>query len=90
MRYEKDGTTYTEREVRELHPHISFAASTYDELGYTEHTPAPYVPTVTDQIVVLEMQVTPRRYREAILGTDNGWLANIEAQIAGLRAQIAA
>lgn len=27
---------------------------------------------------LLEATITPRRTREAILGTDNGWLADIE------------
>ena len=40
------------------------------------------------QIVALEMQQTPRRIRESILGTDDGWLADIDAQIAALRAQL--
>ena len=40
------------------------------------------------QIVVLEYQQTPRRIREAALGIDNGWLAEIEAQIQALRAQL--
>jgi hypothetical protein len=33
----------------------------------------------------IESQITPRRLREAVLGTDGGWLANAEAQIAALR-----
>lgn len=40
------------------------------------------------QIATLETQITARRQREAILGTDNGWLADIEAQIAALRTQL--
>jgi len=39
-------------------------------------------------ISVLEESVSPRRNREAILGSDNGWLASIESQIAALRAQL--
>lgn len=34
------------------------------------------------EILRLEAQITPRRTREAILGTDNGWLANQESLIA--------
>lgn len=41
-----------------------------------------------NQILELEAQVTPRRLREAALGTDGGWLANIEQQIAALREQL--
>jgi hypothetical protein len=40
------------------------------------------------QIATLEATISERRKREAILGTDNGWLAGIEAQIAALRAQL--
>lgn len=39
-------------------------------------------------IAALEATITPRRTREAILGTDNGWLADQEAAIAALRAQL--
>lgn len=39
-------------------------------------------------IAALEEKVTPRRTREAILGTDNGWLADIENQIQELRGQL--
>lgn len=41
-----------------------------------------------DQIKALEQTVTERRIREAILGTDGGWLANTNSQIAALRAQL--
>ena len=40
------------------------------------------------QITAFEATISERRKREAILGTDNGWLAGIEAQIAALRAQL--
>lgn len=40
------------------------------------------------QIAALESQITVRRTREAILGTDGGWLANIDTQIAVLRAEL--
>lgn len=39
-------------------------------------------------IVTLESSITPRRTREAILGADNGWLADIELQIQELRGQL--
>ncbi len=45
-------------------------------------------PTVQDQIVAIEATITQRRLREALLGTDAGWLANVDAQIAALRAQL--
>lgn len=43
-------------------------------------------PTVHDQIYALEATITQRRIREAVLGTDNGWLAIVDLQIAELRA----
>lgn len=43
---------------------------------------------IMQQITQLESTITLRRQREAILGTDNGWLANIDAQIANLREQL--
>ena len=38
-----------------------------------------------DAIERLEASQTPRRVREAVLGTDNGWLAALEAKIKSLR-----
>lgn len=40
------------------------------------------------EIAALEATISPRRTREAILGTDNNWLAHQEAAIAALRAQL--
>lgn len=40
------------------------------------------------QIADLEATVTPRRIREAVLGIDGGWLADLNEQIAALRAQL--
>lgn len=40
------------------------------------------------EIKLLEETVTARRIREAVFGTDNGWLAGVETQIAALRAQL--
>lgn len=45
--------------------------------------------TIKANIAILEATITPRRTREAILGTDNGWLAQQEAAIALLRQQLA-
>lgn len=39
-------------------------------------------------IKMLEAQQTTRRIREAVLGIDGGWLANLNTQIAALRAQL--
>ncbi len=49
---------------------------------------APKVLTIQQQIAQLEASATPRRIREATLGTDNGWLKNLNAQIAALRVKV--
>lgn len=41
------------------------------------------------RIAELEGSATPRRMREAALGTDGGWLKALDAQIAALRATLA-
>lgn len=43
---------------------------------------------IIEQIQELELLETPRRISEAILGLDNGWLANNRTQIAALREQL--
>ena len=40
------------------------------------------------KIAELEAQLTPRRIREAILGTDGGWLSAKEAEITAERAKL--
>lgn len=40
------------------------------------------------QILLLEETVTERRIREAVLGTDDGWLKDLNAQVAALRAKL--
>ena len=49
-------------------------------------------PSVNDilksKILGLESQQTERRIREAINGTDGGWMKNLEDQIAALRSQL--
>jgi hypothetical protein len=44
---------------------------------------------IKSDIAALESSVTPRRQREAILGIDTTWLADIELQIGQLRQQLA-
>lgn len=41
-----------------------------------------------NSICKLEETITQRRLREALLGKDNGWLANVEAEIDALRKQL--
>lgn len=43
---------------------------------------------VLASIARLEAAITPRRMREAVLGTDEGWLANQESLIAAERAKL--
>lgn len=40
------------------------------------------------QIKALESTITDRRLREAMLGIDYGWLANVNMQIVNLRGQL--
>lgn len=46
----KDGITKTPRDVRALHPTISFAESTYAELGWNEYVPPTPPPLTPEQI----------------------------------------
>jgi hypothetical protein len=43
---------------------------------------------ILQNIALLEAEITPRRIREAILGTDGDWLKNKEAEIATERAKL--
>jgi len=43
---------------------------------------------IQQQINALEATQTKRRIREAAAGADGGWLANLNTQIAALRAQL--
>lgn len=55
------------------------------------HVNPPKTPTqvIFEKISALEAeQSKPRRMREAMLGTDGGWMATIDAQIAKLRATL--
>ena len=60
-----------------------------ESIAYTE---AELVEIATKNILAevtrLESQITPRRIREAVLGTDSGWLAAQEALIAIERAKL--
>lgn len=40
------------------------------------------------EIAALEVQQTPRRIREAVLGLDGGWLSSIGSEIETLREQL--
>ncbi len=43
---------------------------------------------IKSEILAIEATMTKRRIREAVLGTDGGWLAAREADIVALRAQL--
>ena len=43
---------------------------------------------IVAQIYELEMSITPRRLREAVLGMDNGWLATKNTEISALRQKL--
>lgn len=51
---------------------------------------APSPPSATSQILAIEATITNRRLREALLGTDGGWLKSADDQIAALRASLRA
>jgi len=63
-----------------------------EEFSPTIPDPWPPAPSASDcikqQIADLEAQVTDRRMREAVLGTDGGWLKEQDAKISALRAQL--
>jgi hypothetical protein len=56
---------------------------------FPAHAAAAAQENIRLKILELEAQQTPRRLREAALGTDDGWLQNLNEAIAALRAQIA-
>lgn len=60
---------------------------TWKESGNTE-THISESDLILLRIQWLEESVTSRRLREATLGTDNGWMENVDAQIAALRATL--
>lgn len=56
-----------------------------DEKDYTDAATAR---AAMKKIIEIENEITPRRVREAILGTDSDWLKNKEAEIATERAKL--
>ncbi len=51
-------------------------------------TPIPESGLIKLRIQWLEESINTRRLREAALGTDNGWMENIDSQIQALRDQL--
>lgn len=61
---------------------------TADSEGRPIATPRPGLSEndlIASQIAELEATITPRRMREAAIGTDGGWLKEVDEQIATLR-----
>lgn len=89
--------TRTDRDITQLfHPDLLWievdgtveVGDTYSNGVFAKPAETSASQPVLSQILALEAQVTQRRIREAVLGTDNGWLAELDAQIAALRAQL--
>ncbi len=74
MQYQKDGQVFSELEVRLAHPNVSFAPTTYAELGYAEYAPP------TPEPVVIVPQIVSRFQARAILHID-GLLTTVEALV---------
>lgn len=60
----------------------------YDNGVYSAPPEQSHNEIIKAQIMQLEASVTPRRIREAILGVDNRWLADLNEQISDLRSQL--
>lgn len=58
---------------------------TFEVVPITEEQ---YQQAVRSQIMKLETMITQRRLREALLGTDSGWLEQQDMQIAELRTKL--
>jgi hypothetical protein len=48
MQYQKNEQTFSSYDIRQLHPHVSFCKSTYEELGYTLYIPEVIEPTAQE------------------------------------------
>lgn len=46
---QKDGSIYSDAQIRQRHPQVSFSEGTYEELGYLPYTP-PIVPPTAEQL----------------------------------------
>lgn len=94
MKYYKDSTTnevyaYKADGSQDSIIKDTFVLMTDDEVSAFLNAQLPAGYAIKEQIRALEATITPRRLREATL-TANGktWLADIDAQIAELRAQL--
>jgi hypothetical protein len=58
--------------------------------SFTNYTNAAEAVSLQNQILALELTQTPDRVRAAILGTDGGFLSNLNTQIASLQSQLQA
>lgn len=62
------------------------------EAVYSAHIPTNGIPyaEITAEISAIELTISPRRIREAVLGIDGGWLAEENEKINALRATLKA
>jgi len=73
-------TLYTTEEAAVIDPQQAIDSAAWD---------ADAIPrNAKKEIARLEGEITQRRVREAVLGTDNGWLADQEVLIATERAKL--
>lgn len=61
---------------------------TAQEASALSNPQLPHAVSIKEQIIALEAEVTPRRMREAALGSDDGWLLALDKKIAELRAKL--
>jgi len=85
-----NGTTYLPTWILELS-----TVELRDSLGITEVSEVPQKTVeispkqvLLDRIGFLELSITSRRLREAVLGVDNGWLQSVNSEITNLRTQL--
>lgn len=75
MLRQKDDQILNEGQIRSLYPHISFAPSSYEELGWMPYTPPAPEPQPAPPIIV-----SPRQIRQAL--TAQNLRAQVETAIA--------
>lgn len=83
-------TGYEEFSTLEL-AEAAYPTSNVEEITITisqEDLDAINTASILAQIAAIEDTITQRRLREAILGTDGGWLAAQEDEIIALRTQL--
>lgn len=64
---------------------LAYEEADIETLPSKPATPADAIAAALEAIHAIEAEITPRRIREAILGTDDGWLSQKEAEIEAQR-----